>query len=170
MLNLQVSKIGHEKKITEAIDLLTLKLFKKTLSGKLSRLESNSYNEFEKTFLTVLNKQAPLKTKFVRHNNNPFMTKELRKAIIKRSQLKNRYNKNHNYLYKKQRSFCVSLLRNTKRNYFKNVKMQDITDNKKFWKTIPPYFSDKEYNQTKRTIVGKDSIITDEKRNCSSDE
>ena len=99
------------------------------------------------------------------------MTKELRKVIIKRSQLKNRYNKNHNYLYKKQRSFCVSLLRKTKRNYFKNAKMQDITDNKKFWKTIPPYFSDKEYNQTKRTIVEKDSIITDEKKkNCSSDE
>ena len=43
--------------------------------------------------------------------------------------------------------------------------MQDITDNKKFWKTIPPYFSDKEYNQTKRTIVEKDSIITDENKN-----
>ena len=52
------------------------------------------------------------------------MTKEVRKAFMKRSQLKNRYNKNHNYenryLYKKQRNFCVSLLRKTKRNYFKN--------------------------------------------------
>ena len=96
------------------------------------------------------------------------MTKELRKAIMKRSQLKNTYNKNHNYenwyLYKKQRNFCVSLLRKTKRNYFKNVKIQDITDNKKFWKTIRPYFSDKGYNQTKITIVEKDSIITDEKK------
>ena len=39
------------------------------------------------------------------HNNNPFMTKELRKAITERSQLKNRYNKNRDYenwyLYKK---------------------------------------------------------------------
>ena len=96
------------------------------------------------------------------------MSKELRKAIMKRSQLKNRYNKNRNYensyLYKKQRNFCVSLLRKTKRNYFKNVKIQDITDNKKFWKTIRPYFSDKGYNQTKITIVEKDSIITDEKK------
>ena len=96
------------------------------------------------------------------------MTKELRKAIMKRSQLKNRYNKNRNYenwfLYKKQRNFCVSLLRKTKRNYFKNVKMQDITDNEKFWKTIRPYFSDKGYKQTKISIVEKDSIITDEKK------
>ena len=75
---------------------------------------------------------------------------------MKRSQLKNRYNKNWNhenwYLYKKQR------------NYFQNVKIQDITDNKKFWKNIQPYFSDKEYIQTKITIVEKDSIITDEKK------
>ena len=96
------------------------------------------------------------------------MSKELRKAIMKRSQLKNRYNKNRNYensyLYKKQRNFCVSLLRKAKRNYFKNVKIQDITDNKKFWKTIRSYFSDKGYNQSKITIVEKDSIITDGKK------
>ena len=102
------------------------------------------------------------------------MTKELLKAITKRSQLKNKYNKNHNYenwnLHKKQRNFCVSLLRKTKRNYFKNVKIQDITDNKKFWKTIRPYFSDKGYNQTKKTIVEKDSIITDKKINCNPNE
>ena len=49
-------------------------------------------------------------------------------------------------------------------NYFKNVKMQDISDNKKLWKTTQPYFSDKGYNQTKVTIVEKDSIITDEKK------
>ena len=58
------------------------------LSDKLSRLESNSNSKFEKAFLTVLNKQAPLKTKFLRHNSNPFIIKEIRKAIMKRSQLK----------------------------------------------------------------------------------
>ena len=62
-----------------------IETFKKTLSNKLSRLESNSYIEFEKAFLTVLNKQSPLKAKFLRYNNNHFMTKELRKAIMKRS-------------------------------------------------------------------------------------
>ena len=82
--------------------------------------------------------------------------------------MKNRYNKNRNYknlyLYKEQKNFCVSLLRERKRNYFKNVNMQDITDNKKFWKTIKSYFSDKGYNQNKITIVEKNSIITDEKK------
>ena len=41
--------------------------------------------------------------------------------------------------------------------------MQDITDNKKSWKTIRPYLSDKGYKQTKKTIVEKASFITDEK-------
>ena len=50
------------------------------------------------------------------------------------------------YLYKKQSNFRLSLLRKTKRNYFKNMKMQEIVDDKKFWKIIWPYFSDKGYN------------------------
>ena len=124
-----------------------LKPLKKMLSDKLLRLKS----EIEKAVLTVLNKQAPLKAKFLRYNNNLFMNNELRKAIIERSQLKNSYNKNRNYenryFYKKQRDFCVSLLRKSKRNYFKNVKMHDIKDNKIFRKTIRPYLSDKGYNQ-----------------------
>ena len=84
------------------------------------RQESNCYSEFEKAFLTVLNKEAPLKTKFMRHRNNPFLSKELRRASTERSQLKNRWNKNGSYenwyLYKQQRNFCVSLLKKTKRN------------------------------------------------------
>ena len=173
-----VAKSGSFKgrpreKIYRSYRSLNIETFKKTLRDKLSRLESNSYSEFEKAFLTVLNKQAPLKSTFLGQNNSPFMTKELRKAIMKISQLKNRYNKNQNYenwywyLFKEQRNFCESFLKKTKRNYFKNVKIQDITDNEKFWKTIRPYFTDKEYNQTKTTIVEKDSIITDEKKTAA---
>ena len=44
------------------------------------------------------------------------------------------------------------------------MKRQDITDNKKLWKTIRPYLSEKGYNQTKVEIVEKDSIKTDEKK------
>ena len=83
-----VAKSGSFKgrlreKIYRSYRSFYIETFKKRLSGKLSRLESNSCNEFEKAFLTVLNKEAPLKTKFLRHNNNRFMTKEFQKAIIK---------------------------------------------------------------------------------------
>ena len=38
-----------------------------------------------KLFLEELKKHAPLKKKFLRHNNNPFMTKDVRKQIMLRS-------------------------------------------------------------------------------------
>ena len=34
-------------------------------------------------------------------------------------------------------------MRKTKREYFTNIKINDITDNKKFWQTRKPIFSDK---------------------------
>ena len=40
---------------------------------------------------------APLKKKFLRHNNNPIMTKDLIKQIMVRSKLRNIVNKNRNY-------------------------------------------------------------------------
>ena len=49
----------------------------------------NNYLEFEKNFVETLNKHAPKKTKIFRGNHEPHINKTLRKAILKRSQLKN---------------------------------------------------------------------------------
>ena len=46
---------------------------------------------FEKTFLEISDKEAPLKTKILRHNNS-LMSKELRKNIVLQSKLKNSFN------------------------------------------------------------------------------
>ena len=43
------------------------------------------------TFLNVLNKFAPLKKKYLRANHSRFVNKELNKAIIQRSRLRNAY-------------------------------------------------------------------------------
>ena len=53
--------------------------------------ESNPYNEFTETFRNTANKHAPLKQKFFRGNDTPFMTKNLRKAIMNRSRSKHKY-------------------------------------------------------------------------------
>ena len=45
-------------------------------------------------FLEVLNAHAPIKRKLLRDNHVPYMTTALRKAIMKRSELKNKYVKN----------------------------------------------------------------------------
>ena len=48
----------------------------------------HSYKEFENIFSNILQRHAPLKTKYVRANNKPHISKNLRKAIMKRSYLK----------------------------------------------------------------------------------
>ena len=40
--------------------------------------------------------------------------------------------------YKKQRNICVNLLRRCKKQYFNNIHVKNVTDNKTFWKTIRP--------------------------------
>ena len=63
---------------------------------ELERIESSdlNYSSFETTFDKVLDKHAPVKKKYVRANDKPFMTRALRKAVMLRSRLRNRYNKN----------------------------------------------------------------------------
>ena len=50
-----------------------------------------SCNEFENIFLDTLNKHAPLKKRYIRANNAPYMTKSLCKVIMVRSRLRNRF-------------------------------------------------------------------------------
>ena len=63
--------------------------------------------------IKLLNNHAPIKKKYKRGNQMPFVTEDLSKAIMKRSTLRNNYLKNkidtNRMLYKKQRNYCVSL-------------------------------------------------------------
>ena len=43
--------------------------------------------------MNLLNGYAPIKCKYLRANDGPFMNKELRKAVMFRSRLKNNYNR-----------------------------------------------------------------------------
>ena len=50
------------------------------------------FGSFHFAFNVILNQFAPLKQKLIRNNNQPFTTKTLRKAIMKRSKLRNKFN------------------------------------------------------------------------------
>ena len=75
------------------------------------------------------------------------MNKMLSKAIMNRSRLKNKFHKNPNNInesrYKQQRNYCVNLTRKVKRDYYTNLDIKKVTDNRKFWSTLKPCFSDK---------------------------
>ena len=86
--------------------------------------------------MDVLNFHAPLKRKLVRANNAPFMNSKLRKAIMTRTRLKNKFRKHstadNEKAYKNQRNLCVKLTKQSKRLYYNNLDTKHIADNKNF--------------------------------------
>ena len=121
-------------------------LFRSELENELSKYDINNmeYDIFLGTFLKILDKYAPMKKKYLMAT---FMTKEVRKATMMRSKLRNKFlqdkhEKSRND-YRKQRNLCVGLFRRAKQQYFSSLDLNLIADNKKFWKTVKPLFSDK---------------------------
>ena len=57
-------------------------------SGKIN------YDTFEEIIIRILNQHAPLKERFVRANNFPFMNKTLSKVVMTRSRLRNKFIRN----------------------------------------------------------------------------
>ena len=96
----------------------------------------------------------------------PFITKDLSKAIMKRSRLRNNFLKNrtgeNKTLYTKQRNYCVSLLKKSKKKYFANLNEKDIIDNKLFWKTIKPSLSDKVMTRNRINLSEKGESVKTE--------
>ena len=87
------------------------KLFEETLIKNLYETEL-SLKSFKTTFSSTLETFAPLKQKYVRYNNSPFMNKTLRRAIMTRSKLKRRCKLDRTTInfekYKKERNICVN--------------------------------------------------------------
>ena len=102
----------------------------------------------------------------MRANDKPFMTRALRKAVMLRSRLRNRYNKNQTIEnwneFRKHRNSCVKLFRREKRNYYNNLDISLVTDNKKFWKTVKPLFSDKLQSKNKIVLIEDETIISND--------
>ena len=65
------------------------------------------------------------------------MTKEVRKAIIIRLKLRNKFLKDKNEQsrndYRKQRNLCAALVRRAKQQYFCGLDLSLIVDDKKFF-------------------------------------
>ena len=63
------------------------------LNNELLKIDINNaeLKEFDETFLKVLDKHAPRKQKYIRANNSNYITKALRKEIMHRSRLRNKF-------------------------------------------------------------------------------
>ena len=95
------------------------------------------------------------------------MNETLSKAIMLRTNLRNKFLKNRSNEnktnYVKQRYYCVSLLRKTKREYYSNLDEKNICDNKTFWKIVKPMLSKKIKSNERITLIENDEIIKTEK-------
>ena len=137
------------------------------LKEKIDEISNNSFDIFLEEFKTCLDKFVPLKEKKIRFNNSIFMTKSLRKAIMLRSQLKRKFNNNKSEesskKYKQQRNYWVKLLCKTKMEYFQNMDVNKVNDNKIFCKTVKPRFSNKCKTANTIILTEGDMIIKNEK-------
>ena len=64
--------------------------------------------------------------------------------------------------YNKQRNICVSILRKAKRSYFENLDIKNLSDNRKFWGTVKPLFSNKVRSNDYITLNKNDLLIRNE--------
>ena len=71
--------------------------FRIELENALLKYDFNNINyDFIETFLTVLDWHTPIKEKYLGASHANFVTKQLRKAIMKRSKLHNNFLKDRN--------------------------------------------------------------------------
>ena len=65
--------------------------------------------------------------------------------------------------YNKQRNICVSMVKKAKKEHFQNINLSEITDNKKFWKTVSPLFgnivkTNQQINLIEKNVLGTSDV------------
>ena len=125
-MTITVMKVIFKKQKPKIIFYCNYNNFDKKSFKEYLRLSLEAYDpsefalkDFQNVCLTSLNSFAPLKKKYVRANQASFMNKELKKAIMVRSKLRNKFLKSRSEedrkTNNKQRNMCIKLLKKTKK-------------------------------------------------------
>ena len=136
-------------------------IFLNELNCQLRNRNIVDYKVFDNIFANLLDEHAPLKTRLIRANNKQHVSKDLRKAIMLRSKLKNIAVKSKNpedvARYKRQRNLVVSMNRKAKKSFF--GKHDPKKSPKGFWDTFKPLFSNKINTAEERIQLIEDGNI-----------
>ena len=157
-------KVYHSKQNPKTIQYryyknFTNKHFRRDLLWELSfqNVQPNEFDKFKFIASKLLNSHAPLKEKYIRFNQVVFMNKELHKAIMTQTCLLNKLRKfncpENQLAYKRQGNYCIKLLERSKKDFYNNLNVKKVTDNKHFWKTVKPNFTDKVLKDEKKTLL-----------------
>ena len=94
------------------------------------------------------------------------MTKGLHKAIMKSSRLRKTFLRDRTETsrkeYKKQRNFCVKLLKKAKKDHLANLDVNSVLDNRKVWQNVKPLFSNKVKAKTTIKLIENDETTDNE--------
>ena len=105
----------------------------------------------------------PKLKKYTRSSHLPFIDKELSKAIMNGTRLRNIYlwkrSDENREKYSSQRNYCVSLLRRTKRKCYSSLDEKSITDNK-FRMTMKPFLSEKCPSNANIILIEDDEVMS----------
>jgi hypothetical protein len=141
--------------------------FNSELKAAFNESNCSSYQIFEEKFIEILEKHAPLKSKTLRANDAPYMTRALRKAMMKRTELATKYGKtrslNDYKHFRKHRNYVNRLYKRERKNYFNSLDINDVHNVKKFWKVWKPLISDNYRTQNTITLVKGNNIISEDK-------
>ena len=124
-----------------------------------------AYDLFKQMFFTVVDKHAPLKKKLIRGTQAPFMNKELNKAIMYRSKLRN--------IIKRRPLKLGKLLRDREINvYPSGVKTFEAispkllkksgTNSTAFWTALKPFLSSKHLPKSHKIILNENEKKIDD--------
>ena len=77
------------------------------------------------------------------------MNKTFSKAMMDCTSLRNKFIKNRSpenkLAYNRQRNYCVTLTRKSKRDYYNKLDNRNLIGNKLFWKTVKAFLSDQSH-------------------------
>ena len=103
-----------------------------------------SYTKFDEIFLQILNKHAPLENKLLRVNHGSFILNPLTDYFFR----------NH----KKQKTNVTGSTKSTEKT-FNNLNTSFVLDNKLFWKTVKPFFSNEGSHRGNIILVEGDKLL-----------
>ena len=161
MLKLTYKKLGSRKLYYRDYKNYDKEIFLQELKLHLYSSSDISYNVFQDIFHLLLDKHAPLKARFLRANNKPHLTKNLRKAIMIRSRLKNIANKSKSpeamANYRIQRNLVSKMNKKAKQSFLN--KCDPSRQCKGFWKACKPFFSEKSTEMKEKIVLVENEDI-----------
>jgi hypothetical protein len=160
----KLSKIDYDKVLSDVSEDYLIEMMAHATNCNYA------YEALEQYLREKLDDHAPRKIKIIKRGDFHCMSKELKKAMLYRNQLRNKYYKfrtsHYLSLYRLQRNKVTTIKRKEIRKYFEG-KCKTGTRNKDFWKAVKPLFSKSRTKADSIPLCEDGEIITDDQRVCN---